>query len=227
MALLVVEGVGDLFFDKLLLEPLLIAMGFDSYTDFSTLFIQLYFFIVVIAELMRKGSVLPRIKMHPAVIFILSFLGITTIGTLLLMMPEMTTSGSGMGALDALFTSTSATCVTGLMVEDTMTFFTFKGQIVILILIQLGGLNVIAFASFLALAARFGVSVIQHDVIEDFVNKDSFLSGKNTLRRVISWCLSIELIGAVALAAAWSHNCLLYTSPSPRDLSTSRMPSSA
>ena len=74
MALLVVEGVGDLFFDKLLLEPLLIAMGFDSYTDFSTLFIQLYFFIVVIAELMRKGSVLPRIKMHPAVIFILSFL---------------------------------------------------------------------------------------------------------------------------------------------------------
>ena len=121
------------------------------------------------------------------------------------MMPEMTTSGSGMGALDALFTSTSATCVTGLMVEDTMTFFTFKGQIVILILIQLGGLNVIAFASFLALAARFGVSVIQHDVIEDFVNKDSFLSGKNTLRRVISWCLSIELIGAVALAAAWSH----------------------
>ena len=205
MALLVVEGVGDLFFDKLLLEPLLIAMGFDSYTDFSTLFIQLYFFIVMIAELMRKGSVLPRIKMHPAVIFILSFLGITTIGTLLLMMPEMTTSGSGMGALDALFTSTSATCVTGLMVEDTMTFFTFKGQIVILILIQLGGLNVIAFASFLALAARFGISVIQHDVIEDFVNKDSFLSGKNTLRRVISWCLSIELIGAVALAAAWSH----------------------
>ena len=114
MALLVVEGVGDLFFDKLLLEPLLIAMGFDSYTDFSTLFIQLYFFIVVIAELMRKGSVC---QVKRAVIFILSFLGITTIGTLLLMMPEMTTSGSGMRALDALFTSTSATCVTGLMVE--------------------------------------------------------------------------------------------------------------
>ena len=92
--------------------------------------------------------------MHPAVIFILSFLGITTIGTLLLMMPEMTTSGSGMGALDALFTSTSATCVTGLMVEDTMTFFTFKGQIVILILIQLGGLNVNSIRFFPSISSK-------------------------------------------------------------------------
>ncbi len=205
MALLVIEGIGDLFFDRLLLEPLLIALGFDSYTDFSTIFIQLYFVIVVFAELMRKGSVLPRIKTHPAVLFILSFLGITIVGTLLLMMPEMTTKFGGMGALDALFTSTSATCVTGLMVEDTMTFFTFKGQIVLLILIQLGGLNIIAFASFLSLAARFGVSVMQHDVIEDFVNKDSFLSGKNTLRKVFAWCIGIELLGAAALAFAWSN----------------------
>ena len=52
------------------------------------------------------------------------------------MMPEMTTSEGSMHGLDALFTSTSATCVTGLMVEDVMTFFTFKGQIVILMLIQ-------------------------------------------------------------------------------------------
>ena len=79
MFLLVIEGVGDLFFDSLLLEPLLIAMGIDSYTDFSTIFIQLYFVIVIIAELMRKDNVLPKsIKIHPTVLFILSFLGITT-----------------------------------------------------------------------------------------------------------------------------------------------------
>lgn len=219
MALLVIEGICDLFVGSFLLEPLLIKLGFDSYTDFSTLFIQFYFAIVVIAELMRKGSVLPRIKMHPAVIFILSFLGITTVGTLLLMMPEMTTSGNGMNAIDALFTSTSATCVTGLMVEDTMTFFTFKGQIVLLLLIQLGGLNVIAFASFLALAARFGVSVRQHDVIEDFVNKDSYLSGKNTLRRVFIWCISIEIIGAIALAFSW-NNSLEFASTGERIFSS-------
>ena len=62
MSLLVIEGVSDLFFDSLLLEPMLIAMGIDSYTDFSTIFIQLYFVIVIITELMRKGNVLPSIE---------------------------------------------------------------------------------------------------------------------------------------------------------------------
>ena len=204
MVILVLEGASHLLFDTLIHEPIVRAISGYMGTDLSLLFIQIYFFVVVIADLMRKGRVLPRIKMHPAVIFILSFLGIITVGTLLLMMPEMTTSGNGMPALDAFFTSTSATCVTGLMVEDTMHFFTFKGQTVILALIQLGGLNIIAFSSFLALAARFGVSVLQHDVIEDFVNHDSFLSGKSMLKRVVLWCLGIEIIGAIALGVVWS-----------------------
>lgn len=209
MAVLTVEGFSYLFSGGCLLVPIIEKLGINSYKDLSTIFIQLYFAVVVIAELMRKGSVIPnfnKIKLHPAVIFILSFLGIITVGTLLLMMPEMTTSGGGMNFLDAFFTSTSATCVTGLMVEDTMTFFTFKGQTVILALIQLGGLNVITFASFLGLASRFGVSVSQHDVIEDFINKDSFHSGKSMIGKVVRWCLGIELVGAVLLGFVWSEN---------------------
>jgi Trk-type K+ transport system membrane component len=206
MIVLIIEGVSHLFFDTLIHEPVFRALNISSGVDLSLVFIQIYFFIVVIAELLRKGSILPRVKMHPAIIFILSFLGIITVGTLLLMMPEMTTSGNGMPTLDALFTSTSATCVTGLMVEDTMVFFTFKGQMVLLALIQLGGLNVIAFASFLALVARFGVAITQHDVIEDFVNRDSYLSGKSMLGRVVLWCLGIEMLGAIALGLVWSSD---------------------
>lgn len=206
MFILIIEGASHIMTGELLFVPLLEKLAISSGEDISLIFIQGYFFIVIIAELTRKGSVIPKIRMHPAVIFILSFLGIISVGTLLLMMPEMTSSGNGMDALDALFTSTSATCVTGLMVEDAMHFFTFKGQIVILALIQLGGLNVIAFASVLALAARFGVSVRQHDVIEDFVNKDNFLSGKGTLGRVVIWCLGIEAIGAIALGVVWSSD---------------------
>ena len=206
MFILIIEGASHIMTGELLFVPLLEKLSISSGEDISLIFIQGYFFIVIIAELTRKGSVIPKIRMHPAVIFILSFLGIISVGTLLLMMPEMTSSGNGMAALDALFTSTSATCVTGLMVEDAMHFFTFKGQIVILALIQLGGLNVIAFASVLALAARFGVSVRQHDVIEDFVNKDNFLSGKGTLERVVIWCLGIEAIGAIALGVVWSSD---------------------
>ena len=206
MFILIIEGASHIMTGELLFVPLLEKLSISSGEDISLIFIQGYFFIVIIAELTRKGSVIPKIRMHPAVIFILSFLGIISVGTLLLMMPEMTSSGNGMAALDALFTSTSATCVTGLMVEDAMHFFTFKGQIVILALIQLGGLNVIAFASVLALAARFGVSVRQHDVIEDFVNRDNFLSGKGTLGRVVIWCLGIEAIGAIALGVVWSSD---------------------
>ena len=131
-------------------------------------------------------------------------------------MPEMTTSGNGMKLL--MRYSLLLLQLLSLMVEDTMTF-TFKGQIVLLLLIQLGGLNVIAFASFLSLAARFGVSVRQHDVIEDFVNKDSYLSGKNTLSRVFIWCMSIEIIGAIALAFSWSNN-LEFTSTGERIFSS-------
>jgi len=206
MLILVIEGASHIYTGSLLIVPLLKKLNITGGEDLSLIFIQIYFFIVVLAELMRKGSVLPKIKMHPAMIFIISFLLIITVGTLLLMMPEMTHSGNGMAALDAVFTSTSATCVTGLMVEDTIQFFTFKGQIVILALIQLGGFNVIAFASFLALAARFGVAVRQHDVIEDFVNRDNLLSGKTTLGRVVFWCLGIEALGAIALGVVWSSD---------------------
>ena len=72
------------------------------------------------------------------------------VGTWLLSMPEMTTISGGMPLVDAFFTATSATCVTGLMSVDTMTYFTAKGHWVLLFLIQLGGLNFIAFGSFLA-----------------------------------------------------------------------------
>ena len=184
--ILIIEGI------SYLISEVVIPANWNASTlpVISVRFSFSYTSIVVIAELMRGDNTLPKInkiKLHPAVIFILSFLGIITVGTFLLMMPEMTTSGNGMNFLDAFFTSTSATCVTGLMVEDTMTFFTFKGQTIILALIQLGGLNIITFASFLGLASRFGVSVSQHDVIEDFLNKDSFLSGKGMISKVVKW----------------------------------------
>jgi Trk-type K+ transport system membrane component len=110
-----------------------------------------------------------------------------------------------MGFLDALFTSTSATCVTGLMVVDTVTYFTFKGQVVLLILIQLGGLNLIAFGSFLVLASKFGLGIRQHEVIEDFVNRDTFNASSGLLSKVLTWCLAIEVAGAAAIHLTWGN----------------------
>jgi len=206
MAVLVVEGVSDLLTGELLISRLSSSIGFESISDFSTLFIQGYFFTVVVAELIREGSVLPRVRLNPAIIFIMSFLGIVTSGTVLLMLPEMTTAPGSMNFLDAIFTSTSATCVTGLMVVDTVTFFSYKGQVVLLLLIQLGGLNLVAFGSFLVLASKFGLGVRQHEVIEDFVNKDNFNASNGMLGKVLMWCIGIEALGALAMYMSWGES---------------------
>ena len=75
-----------------------------------------------------------------------SFLFLISIGTILLMMPRMTING--ISFIDALFTATSASCITGLSVVSTSACFTFKGQVVILVLIQLGGMSILSFATF-------------------------------------------------------------------------------
>jgi Trk-type K+ transport system membrane component len=205
MTVLIIEGACDLLTGELLISRLSSSIGFDSISDFSTLFIQGYFFTVVLAELIREGSVLPRVRLNPAIIFIMSFLGIVSAGTVLLMLPEMTTDPGSMNFIDALFTSTSATCVTGLMVVDTVTFFSYKGQVILLFLIQLGGLNLIAFGSFLVLASKFGLGVRQHEVIEDFVNKDTFNASSGLLGKVLMWCIGFEAIGALAMHLSWGN----------------------
>lgn len=203
MLLLVVEAVSYNVFGTLLLEALFQRLGFKSFTDLRNIFIQLYFFSVVWIELKRLGPVLPRFKVHPSVVFIFSFFALIFGGTGLLMLPEMTTIEGSMNFLDAFFTSTSATCVTGLMVEDTPNFFTFKGQFVLMVLIKLGGLNIIAFGSFLALAAKFGLSVKHHDSIEDFVNRGTSISARGMLTKVVVWSIGIELIGTVLMYLFW------------------------
>jgi len=199
--LLLIEGISFNITGELLLERIFNTFGIGSVSSIENFFIQIYFFLMIVVELTKStGSILPRIKFHPAVIFIISFLIIIASGTGLLMMPEMTTNG--ISFLDALFTSTSATCVTGLMVEN-IDAFTFKGQVVLLVLIKVGGLNIIAFGCFIALAARIGLGIKHHEVIEDFINKDSIISAKGMLGRIILWSFIIELVGAALIYAFW------------------------
>ena len=202
MGLLVIEGISDILTGKVFLSRAIEPLGFESIEDWSVWLVQAYFLVVVVMELSERARTLPRFRFHPATLFISSFVFLILAGTGLLMLPEMTMAG-GMGFFDALFTSTSATCVTGLMIEDAETFFTHKGHVVLMVLIKLGGLNIIAFGSLLALFARFGVGVRQHDVIEDFVNRGSILGSRGTLGRVILWSIGIEAIGALALFLLW------------------------
>ena len=99
-------------------------------------------------------------KINPALLFIISFIFLIITGTGLLLLPNATTNGISL--IDALFTSTSAVCVTGLASVDTQFAFTALGKGVILMLIQLGGLGVMTFTSFFGLFFLKARSFLQH-----------------------------------------------------------------
>jgi trk system potassium uptake protein TrkH len=197
--LLMVEGASVNLFDTFLLQSLFEYMGVESAGALSVVFLQFYLFIVVFFELSDNTNLISNIKLHPSTIFISSFLVIIGFGTALLMMPAMTVADGSMRFIDAIFTSVSATCVTGLAAVNTATFFTYTGQFVIMLLMKLGGLNIVSFAYLAAFLNRVGFGVKQDDIIEDFITKDAFYNAKGMLLKVFSISLIIELVGGLMI----------------------------
>ncbi len=197
--ILIVEGIAHNMFDVLLVENVFGLIGIASGGALSVVFLQVYLLIVVGFEFMDNTNIISNIKLHPSTIFIFSFLVIITAGTALLLMPEMTVQDGSMRFIDALFTSVSATCVTGLAAVNTATFFTMKGQVVIMLLMKLGGLNIVSFAYLAAILNRAGFGVKQDDIIEDFVTTGAFFNAKNMLLKVFSFSIAIEVIGGLLI----------------------------
>lgn len=139
-------------------------------------------------------------KLSPPILFVLSFVVLIVMGSSLLMLPEMSINGESLNFVDALFTSTSANCVTGLTVVETATHFSTKGQILIMILIQLGGLNMIAFATYFISFYRLRVkSVIAETTFKQVIPGPDNLETKKLIKRVIWSTIFIEFVGAIVL----------------------------
>jgi len=149
-----------------------------------------------------------RTLLNPAQLFIASFIGIILIGTFLLMLPNA--SNSEISYLDALFTSTSAVCVTGLIVVDTGSFFTQFGQTIILLLIQLGGLGILTFASYFSYFFKGGSNYENQLVLSDLTNSQKLSDVFSTLKRILVITFSIEIIGALLIYTSL-NNALLPT----------------
>ena len=144
--------------------------------------------------------------LHPAQIIIFSFLSGIVLGGFLLMLP-MATIDEPLKAVDAFFTSTSAICVTGLIVVDTGTHFSTFGQIVILCLIQIGGLGLMVFSTFFILA--FGKSLSIKDRFmakESLLGQISFNNLFSVIKHILIITFSVELIGAVLLFLTFSRH---------------------
>lgn len=130
---------------------------------------------------------------------ILGFLMVIVIGALLLMCPVSVKDGSGASLEDALFTSTSAVCVTGLVVKDTAGYWSVFGQAVILVLMQVGGLGIISIAAFIAIISGRKISLFQRSMIQDSISAHQIGGVVKLTGFVIKTALMIELTGALLL----------------------------
>lgn len=137
-------------------------------------------------------------KTNPSLILASSFLIIILVGAGLLMLPRATYNG--ISWIDALFISTSATCVTGLVSVDVPSTFTLEGQIIIMLLIQIGGLGVMTITSFFAMFFMGNTSLYNQLAVGDMISTNSLNSLLSTLLYILGFTLAIEGIG---MALIW------------------------
>ncbi len=169
-------------------------------------FLSFYLVVLVGLEVTKVSTKISDLELKPATTFIASFVVLILVGTGLLMLPAMTQGRESMSFLNALFTSVSASCVTGLAVEDTGTYFTFKGQIVLMFLIQLGGIGIVSFATFFASFMAKGVGLKHQSIIQDHLSSESLISATALLRRVIIITLLIEFFGFILIFFSWDED---------------------
>ena len=140
---------------------------------------------------------LERFKIHPNLLFASSFILIILIGSLLLMLPNATEEG--IDFIDAVFTATSAVCVTGLTVLNTSTDFSELGQWIILFLIQIGGIGIMTYTGLVAYILRGGTSISNQIILKEMVNAKVIGGVMNVIRKILFITLITEIIGACFL----------------------------
>lgn len=170
--------------------------------------IILYRQIVVLLRMIGRSrvarTVLAEVRLKPAQMLALSFLFTIGVGTYFLTLPAATADQQGASLLNALFTATSATCVTGLIVVDTSTYWSRFGQTVILILIQIGALGImtISTSAGLLLGRRLGLRerVVLHEIFDEAMAEELI----RLIRNIVKLTMVIELVGFALLVVKFA-----------------------
>ncbi len=165
--------------------------------------VGIYLVIQVVAKLCRTSVNLAASGKSPTQTLIASFLVLIISGAGLLMLPRAST-GENLNFVDALFTATSATCVTGLIVKDTGRDFSLMGQVVILTLIQLGGLGIVIFGAVFALLLGQAFSLRESAAMQDLLSARTLSQIGHMIAFIFIGTVFIEAIGAVSLFGMWN-----------------------
>lgn len=137
---------------------------------------------------------------YPARTIIVSFLVVILVGGILLMLPISSREGAFTPLADAMFTATSATCVTGLVVYDTYLYWSPFGQTVILALIQIGGLGLVTMATSFNILIGRRMGLRSMDLVKESINTDSFDQVKQLVKTIIIGTFLVESVGALLLS---------------------------
>lgn len=146
-------------------------------------------------------SVLKHLSTSQIIIF--GFAGVILLGSLLLMLPLSARSGRAASFADALFTATSAVCVTGLVVHDTATFWSIPGQMIILGLIQIGGMGVVTIALAIYTASGKKISLKQRSTMQEAISAPNIGGILRLTMFVIKMILLMEMLGTILLAVVF------------------------
>jgi len=176
-----------------------------KFVIFFLLIRQTYFILTFLIFRAFEGRFYRFLTANPPVSLMLSFIAVITVGAILLMLPASSNNGTVTPFVDALFTSTSATCVTGLTVVDTPTHFSIFGQIVILLLIQIGGLGIMTISTAFALLMGQRLTLKLENVMHSVVGETQTVNLFELLKNIIFVTLSIEAIGAAVLFLSFSR----------------------
>ncbi|MEZ4976640.1 MAG: potassium transporter TrkG [Flavobacteriaceae bacterium] len=183
-------------------------MGEEAHRHISFLYndnwVKFAIILTFIREFSEQNISYKRTLLNPAQLFIFSFFSIILIGALLLMLPKATYNG--LSFLDALFTSTSAVCVTGLIVVDTGSYFTTFGQSIILCLIQAGGIGILTIASYFSYFFKGGTSYENQLTLSDMTGASKLGEVFSTLKRILVITFSIEILAAFLIYLSLDKN---------------------
>jgi trk system potassium uptake protein TrkH len=146
---------------------------------------------------------LRALRFTPARVVTASFAGTILVGTLLLTLPVSTRHSRGTPLLDALFTATSAVCVTGLTVLDTPVHFSTFGQVVLMGLMQIGGLGIMTFSTFLAITLQRRMGMQDRLIMQDLFEERNIETLKSMIVGILKLTFTIEAVGALVLTWAW------------------------
>jgi len=201
-ALLVIQFVMiDLLLYKPIFPELYLLFKPVYLTKLYLVVIQFYIVGNLIFGFIKLNQRITQIGVSPAQFMLTGFGGLILIGTGLLMLPKATTGSIRL--IDAFFTATSAVCVTGLIVVDTATAFTRFGQLIILGLIQIGGLGIMTITSFFTLIFGLRLSGRERVLLRDVISVENLSMLGSMLRMIILTTFAIELAGTFFLYWSW------------------------